>query len=48
MIAEQALAAIDVHTIGSLSVSQPRMRATVETTMSRRDPPMRYVIGAGA
>ena len=40
-IAEQTVAAMDVHTSGSFSVSHPRTRATVDSTMSVSDPPMR-------
>ena len=40
-IAENTLAAIEIQTIGSFSVSHPNTRATVERTMSVSDPPIR-------
>jgi len=40
-MAEHTLAAMEVHTIGSFSVSHPKTRATVERTISVSDPPIR-------
>jgi len=40
-IAENTLAAIEIQTIGSFSVSHPNTSATVERTMSVSDPPIR-------